>query len=115
MKYSPFKELYGRAPPPLLPYKKCATMVAEVDILLDNRDAILDDLRMHLLHTQQQMQRQANMKRHDEEFQLGDQVYVKLCPYRKQSLAKRLNEKLSPRYYSPYTILQHIGKVAYKL
>ncbi|MCI38362.1 3-hydroxyisobutyryl-CoA hydrolase-like protein mitochondrial-like-like, partial [Trifolium medium] len=29
--------------------------------------------------------------------------------------AKRFNQKLSPRYYGPYEILQKLGAVAYKL
>ncbi|RDY07162.1 hypothetical protein CR513_08762, partial [Mucuna pruriens] len=36
-------------------------------------------------------------------------------PYKMQSLAKRPNEKLSPRFYGPYRVQQRIGEVAYKL
>ena len=36
-------------------------------------------------------------------------------PYQHKSLAKRLNEKLSPRFYGPYRILSRIGTVAYLL
>ncbi|WVZ20256.1 hypothetical protein V8G54_007578 [Vigna mungo] len=36
-------------------------------------------------------------------------------PYRLKSLARRLNEKLSPRFYGPYKVLECVGVVAYKL
>ncbi|WVZ20514.1 hypothetical protein V8G54_007836 [Vigna mungo] len=42
-------------------------------------------------------------------------VYLKLQPYRLKSLAHKLNEKLSPRSYGPYTVKECIEVVAYKL
>lgn len=42
-------------------------------------------------------------------------VYLKIQPYKLKSLAKRVNQKLKPRYYGPYEIEQRIGFVAYKL
>lgn len=42
-------------------------------------------------------------------------VYLKLRPYKLHSLAKKINEKLSPRFYGPFKILEKIGPVAYRL
>ena len=42
-------------------------------------------------------------------------VYVKLRPYRQPSLARKVNEKLAPRFYGPFKILEKIGPIAYKL
>lgn len=79
------------------------------------RDAILDELKFQLLKAQQLMKANEDKKRHDVNFTVGDMVYLKLQPYRQQSLAKRVYEKLSPRFYGPYAIVQKVGTVAYKL
>uniref|UniRef100_A0A803PDP7 Chromo domain-containing protein n=1 Tax=Cannabis sativa TaxID=3483 RepID=A0A803PDP7_CANSA len=61
------------------------------------------------------MKSQADQHRHHEEFKEGDLVYLKLRPYKQQSVAKRRFEKLSGRYYGPFTVLARVGVVAYKL
>lgn len=57
----------------------------------------------------------ADRKRTDLHFQVGDQVLLKLQPYTQSSVANGPFPKLSNKYYGPYTILEKIGKVAYKL
>ncbi|GJR35647.1 ty3-gypsy retrotransposon protein [Tanacetum coccineum] len=49
------------------------------------------------------------------EFNVGDQVLVKLQPYRQLTLAKRLSNKFAKRYYGPYEVLERVVKVAYRL
>nr|KYP42818.1 hypothetical protein KK1_035754 [Cajanus cajan] len=61
------------------------------------------------------MKQQADRKRRDVNFEVGDWVYLKAQPYRLKSLAKRRNEKLGPRYYGPFQVLAKVGVVAYKL
>ena len=49
-------------------------------------------------------------------FEVGDQVFLRLQPYKPISMKqKKRNNKLSPRYYKPYQIMQKIGSVSYKL
>lgn len=49
---TPFRALYGRDPPPLIRYEQGAALVSLVEQLMEDRDAILDDLRMQLLRAQ---------------------------------------------------------------
>ena len=49
------------------------------------------------------------------EFSVGDEVFLKLQPYRQKSLARHFNEKLAPRFYGPYKISKRIGQTTYEL
>lgn len=76
----------------------------------------MQDLLQHNLHhAQQQMKTQADKKRTDRAFTLGDQVFVKLQPYVQSSVARRANHKLAFRYFGPYQIIKNIYPVAYEV
>lgn len=61
------------------------------------------------------MKNAADFKRMEISFKIGEQVFLKLQPYRQSSLARRPCEKLAARVYGPFQIVQKVGKVAYKL
>lgn len=113
--HTPFEIVYGRPPPPLVRFTEQGTVVASLEEQLLERDAVLDELKVNLVRTQQKMRAQEDSHRRDVEFQPGDFVYVKLQPYRQQSLARRPNDKLAPRFYGPFTVLDRVGQVAYRL
>lgn len=54
-------------------------------------------------------------KRREVEFQLDDWVFLKLRPYKQNTLQKRRNAKLSPKFFGSYNMVERIGSLAYKL
>ena len=55
----------------------------------------------------------ADKHRSERSFSVGDWVYLRLQPYR--SISHKTFNKLSPRFYGPFQVLQKIGAVTYKL
>ncbi|KAE9602910.1 putative nucleotidyltransferase, Ribonuclease H [Lupinus albus] len=112
---TPFEVVYGRTPPPLVRFTQGETRVEAVATELVDRDEALRQLKYHLLRAQQQMKKFADKKRKFLEFEKGDWVFIKLRPHRQQTVARRINQKLAPRYYGPFPIVARIGAVSYKV
>ena len=112
---TPFWLLYGQDPPPLVRYGHGPAAVSSVEHMLEEHNAVLEELKLNLHKAQDRMRATANRKRCEEHYDVGDLVYLKLQPYSQKSLAKRRNEKLSQRYYGPFPIEARVGTVAYQL
>ena len=112
---SPFGALYGFSPPKVLDYVPSLAKVVVVDIVLHDRSILLNLLKQNLVAAQAQMKAQVDLHRFARFFQVDDWVFLRLQPYRHLSLHSKGFQKLSPRYFGPFQILQRIGSVAYKL
>lgn len=115
IKMTPFKAVYGREPPALLRYESGSTTNADLEKRLTDKDATLTLLKEHLERAQQAMKASADKHRRAVCFEVGDLVYLKMRPYRLRSLARKLNKKLSTRFYGPYPVEARVGPVAYRL
>ena len=72
-------------------------------------------VRQHLLRAQQRMKAQADKRRSECSFEVGDSVYLRLQPYVQSSLAPCSHHKLCFKYFGPFEIIDKINDVAYKL
>ncbi|KAH9791984.1 hypothetical protein KPL71_003946 [Citrus sinensis] len=115
IKMSPFQALFGRPPPSIPPYLKGSTSIQALDKALSEQDALLHSLKENLRRAQHRMIQKANAHRRETQFAVGDQVLVKLQPYRQTTVATRSCQKLAKRYYGPFHVIARVGPVAYKL
>ncbi|XP_052483076.1 uncharacterized protein LOC128036202 [Gossypium raimondii] len=98
---TPYEALYGQPPPAHMPYLAGISHVAVVDRSLRAREAARKLLHFCLKKAQHRMKHFADKHRSERSFQ--------------QSLGKVSNQKLSPKYYGPFPVIQKVGAVAYTL
>ncbi|KAH6820483.1 hypothetical protein C2S53_008399 [Perilla frutescens var. hirtella] len=79
------------------------------------KDEALHHLRAHLEQAQQRMIRAAKKHRRDVQFEAGQHVFLKLRPYRQNSLIARANAMLAPKFYGHFLVEECVGQVAYRL
>jgi hypothetical protein len=112
---SPFKALYKIEPNfGAMPNLSVASDSAAHDIALEYQ-AQNELLRAQLVRAQQRMKSYADRNRVERQFATGEKVLLKLQPYAQQSVVNRPYPKLSYKFFGPYTVLERIGPVAYRL
>lgn len=82
---------------------------------LTDRDMLLRQLKQHLQRAQERMEKFADRNLREEVFKTGDLIFVRLQPYRQQSVQLPRNQKLSLRYFGPFPVMDKVGAVAYRL
>lgn len=115
LKNTPFFALYGYNPPHLSLDQYLKPSQSEAPQFLSQRGNMLKLIKENLLRAQKRMKFFADAKRIDRSFEVGDEVYLKLQPFRQNSVILRSNLKLTSKYYGPFKVLEKIGKVAYRL
>jgi hypothetical protein len=104
---SPFQALYGIEPNFGALPNRCAKA--------EERQHFIQLLREHLLRAQARIKAYADKHRTEREFQVGEEVLLKLQPYAQTSVVNRPCAKLAFKYFGPFKILERFGLVAYKL
>ena len=77
-------------------------MVPTIKDYLATSHEVIHTMKKHLEQSRNRMKQQANLKRTDREFEVGDWVFVRLQPYKQSSLKNSKNHKLAPKFYGPY-------------
>lgn len=81
-----------------------------------NKGELIEEARDSLAVAQQRMKLYADRNRRDLEFQVGDQVMLKLAPQIWNKISsKTVHRGLVPRYDGPFEAVERVGNVAYKL
>lgn len=87
-KLSPFESVYGYSPPKLLTYILGTIQNQAVEETLKSRDQILQLLKANLQDAQARMKRNADLNCIQRSFEIGDWVYLRLQPYKQQSVVQ---------------------------
>lgn len=112
---SPFEVLYGHPPRHFGLSSADACTVSDLKSWLQDRAVVLSLLQHHLERVRARMKHQADKKRSERSFQVGDSVFMKLQPYVQSSVAPRAHHKLIFKYYGPFPVLERVGTTAYRL
>lgn len=112
---TPYEIVYNQPPPLHLPYLPGESSNATVDRSLQRREDMIKRVKLQLHRAQSRMKSQADKHRTDRSFHVGDWVWLKLQPYRQNTIHRRNNQKLAKRYFGPFKITVVVGKVAYQL
>ncbi|XP_069154558.1 uncharacterized protein [Solanum lycopersicum] len=111
---APFETLYGRrcrSPVKLLEVGESSILGQEIIHEALEKVKVIRDM---LVAAYSRQKSYANNRKYSLEFDVADQVYLKISPM-KEVIRFGRKWKLSLRYLGPYEILQLVGDVSYKL
>jgi hypothetical protein len=116
---SPFQLLYGYQPWHFGVDLQDACPVVSLQEWLSEKRVMTQLVQQHLARAQLRMKGQADKKRSERSFVVGDRVFLKLQPYVQSSLAPRANQKLAFQFVvtlnQGYPLLQCEGAESMRL
>jgi hypothetical protein len=112
---SPFRVVYGRDPPAVLPYLPGVARVVAVDQQLAEHNEFITEVCDRLEQAQQHYKTAYDKHHRALEFAARDWVWLRLLHRPVASLNIHGRNKLGPKFYGPFRVLERVGEVAYKL
>jgi len=114
--FTPFELDNGQHPhTPITLAKKNTTNVAAASDFIEHWHNMMTIAKDHLREAQERQTKYANNHRRHLMFKTGDQVLLSMKNTNNPVDRNRPTKKLTPRFMGPYTIIQVVSPVAYKL
>jgi hypothetical protein len=112
---SPLRALYSYDPFSFVEISFGDSRAPMVQDWVQQSQDILRELKDHLQREKNQHKVEVEKHRVDPTFEVGDLVYLRLQPYRQDSIKRSGVEKLQPHFFGPYRVRRRIGAIAYEL
>nr|GEW56100.1 hypothetical protein [Tanacetum cinerariifolium] len=114
IKYAPFEALYGRkCRSPVIWTEIRESQLIGPEIVQETTEKIFQ-IKERLKTARSRQKSYADKRRKPLEFKVGDRVLLKVSPW-KGVIRFGKKRKIAPRYVGPFEIVEHVGRVAYRL
>ena len=111
---APYEALYGRkCRTPLCWTELSEKKVIGPDLIQETREKV-KMIRERLKVANDRQKSNADMKRKDIRYEIGEKVFLKVSPWKKVMRFGKKG-KLSPRFIGPYEVIEKVGPVVYRL
>jgi len=106
---TPYEVVYGPKPLSMASYVPSTSKVHAIDRMFHTKEEIICILKDNLFMAQNRMNQQVDHHISERSFNERNQVFLCLHPSKQTSLKDKVPQKLAPKFYGPYQIIQRIG------